>query len=367
MAYEPNVPVIPYQGHVQPLSERTGSAPDRDAADAVVTPPVRFGALGTSSIAWRRVLPAMAGCPETELVAVAGRSPERAQRFADRFGCAASSYEALLERDDIDAVYVSLPPALHAEWAAKALRAGRHVLVEKPMGTTAAEAREVVALAEDRGLVLRENFMFQHHPQHDAVAALVAEGRLGGLRSFRSVFCFPPLPSQDIRYVPGLGGGALLDAGVYPLRAARMLLGPGLRVAGATTRVRRSDGLDLSGQALLVSPSGVLASVEFGFEHAYGSSYCLWGDRAKVTVDRVFTPPAGYQPVLLLEEQDHTEQFTLPAADQLGRCLAGFAAAVVAGGAATGPREAQWREDAVATMQLVDAIRAQAVPVTVDE
>lgn len=204
---------------------------------------------------------------------------------------------ALLERDDIDAVYISLPPSLHGEWAARALHAGKHVLVEKPIATTAAEARAVVTLAEDRDLVLRENFMFLHHPQHDAVAALMAEGRLGGLRSFRGAFCFPPLPTQDIRYVPGLGGGALLDAGVYPLRAAAMLLGPGLRVAGATARVRQSDGLDLSGQALLVSPSGVLASVEFGFEHAYGSSYSLWGDGAKLTVGRAFTPcgrvPAG--------------------------------------------------------------------------
>ncbi|MFJ6791021.1 Gfo/Idh/MocA family protein [Streptomyces angustmyceticus] len=343
-----------------------GPAPGREAGDGAEEKRVRFGALGTSSFGWRRVLPAMARCPGTELVAVAGRSPERAQRFADRFGCAASATEALLERDDIDAVYISLPPSLHGEWAARALHAGKHVLVEKPIATTAAEARAVVALAEDRDLVLRENFMFLHHPQHDAVAALIAEGRLGGLRSFRGSFCFPPLPAQDIRYVPGLGGGALLDAGVYPLRAAVLLLGPGLRVAGATTRVRDSDGLDLSGQALLVSPSGVLASIEFGFEHTYGSSYSLWGERAKLTVDRAFTPPAGHQPVLELVEQDHAEQFTLPAADQLDRSLAGFAAAVAAGGAAASPEEARWRQEAVATMDLVDQVRARAVPVAVE-
>ncbi|MEV5121811.1 Gfo/Idh/MocA family oxidoreductase [Streptomyces decoyicus] len=347
----------------QQLSAPAGPAPDSGGAGVQ---PVRFGALGTSSFGWRRVLPAMALCSQTEIVAVAGRSPERAQRFADRFGCASSATEALLEREDIDAVYISLPPSLHGEWAARALHAGKHVLVEKPIATTAAEARAVVALAEDRDLVLRENFMFLHHPQHDAVAAMIAQGRLGGLRAFRGAFCFPPLPEQDIRYVPELGGGALLDAGVYPLRAATMLLGPGLRVAGATTRVRRSDGLDLSGQALLVSPSGVLASVEFGFEHAYGSSYSLWGERAKLAVDRAFTPPAGHQPVLELEEQDHAEKFTLPAADQLNRSLAGFSEAVAAGGAAASPLEARWRQDAVATMELVDAVRAQAVRVTVE-
>ncbi|MEU5214497.1 Gfo/Idh/MocA family oxidoreductase [Streptomyces sp. NPDC020742] len=340
--------------------------PHDPGADNAATPPVRFGVLGTSSIGWRRVLPAMAGCPQTDLVAVAGRSPQRAQRFADRFGGAATSYQALLERDDVDAVYVSLPPALHAEWALRALHAGKHVLVEKPIGTTAAEAREVVALAEKRDLVLRENFMFLHHPQHEAVAALLNAGRLGGLRSLHSAFCFPPLPSQDIRYVPGLGGGALLDAGVYPLRAAGMLLGPGLRVTGASTRVRRSDGLELSGQALLASPSGVLATVEFGFEHCYASSYRLWGEQARLTVDRAYTPPPAYQPVLTLEEQDHREQFVLPAADQLGRSLSDFAAAVTAGRAASAPAEIRWRQDAVAMMELVDAVRDRAVAVPVD-
>ncbi|MEV6569347.1 Gfo/Idh/MocA family protein [Streptomyces kronopolitis] len=342
------------------------SAPAGPASDSGGAGPVRFGALGTSSFGGRRVLPAMTDCPQTALVAVAGRSPERARRFADRFGCAAATMEGLLEREDIDAVYISLPPSLHGEWAARALHAGKHVLVEKPIATTAAEARSVVELAEDRDLVLRENFMFLHHPQHEAVAAMIAQGRLGGLRAFRGAFCFPPLPEQDIRYVPELGGGALLDAGVYPLRAAAMLLGPGLRVAGATARVRRSDGLDLSGQALLVSPSGVPASVEFGFEHTYGSSYSLWGAGARVFVDRAFTPPAGYRPEVVLEEQDHVEKFTLPAADQLDRSLTGFAAAVAAGGAAASPAETRWRQDAVAMMELVDAVRAQAVRITVD-
>ena len=309
----------------------------------------------------------MIACPGTELVAVAGRDPERARQFAERFGCAASEPAALLERDDIDAVYISLPTALHHPWAARALHAGKHVLVEKPIGTTAAEARELAGLAEAADLVLRENFMFLHHPQHQAVADLVGDGRIGAMRSFRSAFCIPPLPPKDIRYMPDLGGGALLDVGVYPLRAAALLLGPGLRVAGATARVRRSDGLDLSGQALLVSDAGVLVNIEFGFEHAYGSFYSLWGDRGKITLDRVFTPPAGYQPSLVLEEQNHLERFTLPAADQLDRCLAGFAAAVAAGGAAADAQESRWRTSAVTTLELVDAIRAQAVRVTVEE
>lgn len=325
--------------------------------------PLRLGALGTSSIAWRRVLPTAVRTPEVELVAVAGRSTEKAAHFADRFGCAvAESPEALLARPDVEAVYVSTPTALHRTWAERALRAGKHVLVEKPIGTDAAEARALCALAGERGLVLRENFMFLHHPQHDHVRELVRRGRLGPLASFRAAFCIPPLPADDIRYRAELGGGALLDVGVYPLRAAAHLLGPGLRVAGATLRTRGGDGLDLSGQVLLVSPRGVLAELAFGFEHAYASTYTLWGERARLTVPRAFTPPPAHQPLLVLEEQDHEEHFHLPAFDQLQRCLREFAEVVRSGGAAA---DTVRREAAVEAMELVDAVRETAVRVMV--
>ncbi|MEV0370836.1 Gfo/Idh/MocA family oxidoreductase [Streptomyces sp. NPDC050636] len=329
--------------------------------------PVRTGVLGAASIAWRRVLPAMAECPDIELVAVTSRDAERAGRFADRFGCAAvSGYEALLDRDDIDAVYVPLPAALHHEWAARALRAGKHVLVEKPMATTAREARELVTLAERAGLVLRENFMFLHHPRHDAAAKLLSSGRIGELRALHAAFCIPPLPGEDIRYAPELGGGALLDAGVYPLRTAIRFLGGGLRVTGATLRTRAADGLDLSGQVLLASDAGVLVSLDFGFEHSYGARYSLWGSRARISTEQAFSPSAQYRPVLLLEEQDHTEQFVLPAAAQDLRCVADFAAAVRGGGASAGPEEARWRADAVTTLELVDQVRERAVRVHTD-
>ncbi|MDI5963015.1 Gfo/Idh/MocA family oxidoreductase [Streptomyces sp. SL13] len=328
------------------------------------TAPVRIGALGTSSIAWRRVLPTAVGTPGVDLVAVAGRDTAKTARFAEHFGCGATGFDALLERDDIEGVYISLPTALHHRWAAKALRAGKHVLVEKPIGVNAAEAADLAAIAEAGGLVLRENFMFLHHPQHTFVKDLAAKGRLGRVNALSADFCIPPLPAEDIRYDAAMGGGALLDVGVYPLRAARLLLGGGLRVAGATLRVR-PDGLDLSGKALLVTPDGVLADVAFGFENSYTSAYTLRGDRARVSVNRAFTPPPAHPTTVVLEEQDHEEHFTLPASDQLRSSVAGFAAAIRSGAAAD-EQEAVWRQEAVASMELVDAVREKAVLVPVN-
>ncbi|MEU8877890.1 Gfo/Idh/MocA family oxidoreductase [Streptomyces javensis] len=328
---------------------------------------MRLGALGTSSIARRRTLPTAAHTPEVELVAIAGRSPDKTARFAEEFGCAAEAdYEALLKRPDVEAVYISTPTALHYLWAERALRAGKHVLVEKPMGVNADEARRLCALAEERALVLRENVMFLHHPQHDVAADLVRCGRIGTPSAFQASFCIPPLPADDIRYDLRLGGGALLDLGVYPLRAAALLLGPGLRVAGATLRTRASDGLDLSGQVLLVSPSGVLADLTFGFEHAYASSYAVWGDRGRLSVPRAFTPPAAHRPVLVLEEQDHEERFTLSASDQLRSCLRSFATAVHGGDVGSRSPEADRHQEAIASMEHLDEVRGRAMRVMVD-
>jgi predicted dehydrogenase len=318
---------------------------------------VRFGVLGCSSIAWRRCLPAMLTSPAATLVAVASRDPEKAKRFAGEFDCLPTTYDELLRREDIDAVYVPLPTSLHLPWGLEVLRAGKHLLLEKPIGTTAAEAAELIREAHDRDLVLRENFTFVHHSQHRAVRDLLAAGEIGEVRSFSAAFCFPPLPDDDIRYAPELGGGALLDAGVYPIRAAQFLLGDDLRVAGSALRMHPDRGVDIAGQALLVSGGGVTISVRFGFEHDYGSRYSVWGSTGQLLVDRAFTPPQTWSPVLRVVRNGRTEELTLPPDHQFENAVSSFASAVLARRVAGDDNGAT----IIRTMELVDEIRRQAV------
>ncbi len=326
-----------------------------------MTGTLRVGLLGCSSIARRRTLPALRGIEEATVTAVASRSPDRAKELAGDSGANARTYEELVTDDDVDAVYVSTPNGNHFEWAGRALAAGKHVLCEKPMTTTPARTAELVELAASRGLVLRENFTFLHHPQHARVRHLLGGGRIGGLRTFAAAFCIPPLPDTDIRYQPELGGGALLDAGVYPLRAAQLMLGPGLTLAGATLRVDEARGVDVAGHVLLVSPDGVFASLEFGFQHGYRSRYSLFGSSGTLTVDRVFTPPASMQPVLRIEEQNHAEELTLPAADQFSLAVRSFTRAALAG---RDPREAaEEGASSIETARLVDDVMTNAARV----
>ncbi|SHN06528.1 Predicted dehydrogenase [Actinacidiphila paucisporea] len=294
---------------------------------------VRIGVLGCADIALRRMLPAIAARPEVELVAIASRDPARAAEQAREYGCAAvSGYAELLDRDDVDAVYVPLPAGLHARWVAAALRAGKHVLAEKPLTTDAALTAQLLDRAEAYGLVLMENVMFVHHAQHARVRQLLASGAIGEPRSLHASFAVPALPDDNIRYRPELGGGALWDVGVYPVRAALHLLGADLRVAGAVLSAGSGRQVDTSGAALLATPSGVTAQLTFGLEHAYRSAYEVGGSAGRITVDRAFTPPADHVPVLRVERGSAVEELRLAPDDQVGNTVAAFARAVRAGG-----------------------------------
>ncbi len=320
---------------------------------------VRMGVLGCASIALRRVLPAMMEAEGIELTAVASRDPAKAREVARRFGCAAADgYDDLLDRPDLDAIYLPLPTGLHAHWASRALAAGKHVLSEKPLSCDHATALGLVNQAKTAGLWLMENYMFLHHGQHEKVRNLIADGRVGELRVFTASFGIPPLDASDVRYRPELGGGALLDVGVYPIRAATYFLGSQLRVVGSLLRLDPTRGVDVAGHALLATPAGVTAELSFGFEHAYRSCYSLWGDQGRLSLDRAFTPPPTWQPLIRIESGDRSEELALPADHQFRNIAESFARSILRDEDYTAAAEAITRQ-----AQLVDQVRSNAAVV----
>jgi predicted dehydrogenase len=275
-------------------------------------------------------MPALRADPGIDLVAVASRDAAKAARYAERFGAVAVvGYQTLLDRDDVTAVYIPVPTGLHAEWIGRALRAGKHVLAEKPLTTDPAETKRLLAYARSARLVLMENFMFTHHSQHDAVAALVGDGVIGQVRGFASTFTIPPLASCDIRYRPELGGGCLLDVGGYPIRASQLFLGPDLQVCGSTLHYK--SGVDVAGAALLTTPEGISAQLSFGMVHTYRSNYEIIGTEGRIRLERAFTPPPDHKPIVHIERPAGTEQIILEPCDQFGAVVRAFAEATAAG------------------------------------
>ncbi|MFF1946123.1 Gfo/Idh/MocA family protein [Rhodococcus qingshengii] len=287
--------------------------------------PVRFAVLGCADIAWRKTLPALEADPGATVVAVASRDLERARAMTDRFGgTPVQGYDAVAERDDVDAVYIPLPALLHAEWIERMLLAGKHVLVEKPMTANLADTRRLLDMARTHGLVVLENYMFLHHSQHAAVRKTISDGAIGEVRGFASTFTIPPKPAGDIRYCPDTGGGAFLDFGGYPVRAAVHFLGEDLDVVGAVLRRDRDSGVVLSGFGVLSTPDGVPASFRFGMEHSYRNHYEFVGSFGRLELNRVFTPPESWCPELRLERQDHREFVDLPPDNQFANVVAYF-------------------------------------------
>ena len=178
---------------------------------------LRWGMISTATIG-SEIVPAFQSSAGNELLSVASRDPDRARSYAQEHAIPRwhEGYEAMLGDDELDAVYIALPNALHGEWIRAALEAGKHVLCEKPLTPTSAEAAQLFDLAESRGLVLAEAFMYRHHPKTLRVRELLNEGAIGDLRTIRCSFSFQVAdPRSDIRYSAELAGGALRDVGCY--------------------------------------------------------------------------------------------------------------------------------------------------------
>ncbi|MDO8802236.1 Gfo/Idh/MocA family protein [Phenylobacterium sp.] len=225
--------------------------------------PMRIGILGAAKIApAAMILPAKATGVAT-VVAVAARDPARARAFADLHGVPeiSETYEALIARPDIDAVYNALTPSRHADLSIAALQAGKHVLCEKPFAMNADEARAMVAAADTSGKVLMEAFHYRYHPLFARLLEIIGSGELGEVRELSAVFQTRLVDDgSEIRYERELGGGSLLDIGAYPLHWVRTAAWaePTVVRAGA---VFGRGGVDHSTEAELLFPNGAVARI----------------------------------------------------------------------------------------------------------
>lgn len=286
--------------------------------------------MGCASIAERKIIPSLEKLVDKfQLVAIASRTMSKAQAFAMKFDCEpVVGYEKLLERNDIDAIYMPLPTGFHDEWVLKSLEAGKHLLVEKSLAESFESAKKMIIKAKEKKLLLMEDFMFCYHSQHEFVRKLIDENQIGDLRLFRSSFGFPPLNKDNFRYYKRLGGGALLDAGAYTLKASQLFLGNGVKVIGAHLFQYNPSDIDLYGGALLKNQEGVISQVAFGFDNFYQCNYEIWGSTGKITVDRAFTPPPDMPPIIILEKQGKCKEMKVQPDDHFINILSDFASCI---------------------------------------
>ncbi|MBB4689338.1 Gfo/Idh/MocA family protein [Amycolatopsis jiangsuensis] len=303
---------------------------------------LRWGLLATGTIAAEFA----AGVRQSRhgvLTAVAARSSERAREFATRFGVpnAHGSYEDLLADPEVDAVYIATPHALHAEWAVRAAEAGKHILCEKPLTVTAAEAERVVDAARRHDVFLMEAFMYRLHPQTRRLVELIESGAIGEVRAVDVTFSFDSGANDAARLAdPALGGGGILDVGCYCTSLARLVAqaatGTAVAEPSDVTGMARltGDGVDEFAMGLLRLPGGIIAQLSCGYRLAQDDHIRVYGTAGQLHVS---TPawthemrPPGVSTLFLTRgtgepeviEVEATEGLFIREADHVARHLA---------------------------------------------
>ncbi|SRR5712691_2514452 len=188
---------------------------------------VRWGVLGAAKIAIKKVIPGMQKGEWSEIAAIASRDRGKAEQAARALGIpkAYGSYEELLADPEIEAIYNPLPNQLHVPWSIKAAEAGKHVLCEKPLSLTKAEAQTLLAARNRAGVKIGEAFMVRSHPQWLRTRELIRADRIGRLCSIAGFFSYFNRDPTNIRNIPACGGGVLMDIGCYPVTASRFIFG----------------------------------------------------------------------------------------------------------------------------------------------
>ena len=321
---------------------------------------VRWGILSTADIGMSKVTPAIMDAANCDVVAIASRDIQKASDAAHELGISTAygSYEELLDSDAIDAVYIPLPNDMHAEWTFKAAAAGKHILCEKPLAMSSAQAREMVAACDAAGVKLQEAFMYRHHPTWMEVVRRLRQGEIGRLQSVQSAFSYFNDDPLNIRNRTENGGGAMMDIGCYSVNLSRLLFdGEPVRVESV---VRRDPemGIDIVTSAVLEFEGGGQSSFTCSTRAEPYQRVHIFGSEGRIEIEIPFNIPPDLDTQVFITRSDAsgrptTETVTFGPNDQYTRQAELFAQAIL-----EDRPVAVHGDDAVANMAVLEAILA---------
>jgi len=304
------------------------------------------------------MIPAIQGSQRGTAVAIASRSIDKARATASRFAIARmyGSYDELLADGEIDAIYIPLPNHLHVPWSIRAMEAGKHVLCEKPIATSAAEAEQLLAARKRTGRLVVEAAMVRAHPRWFGARALVREGRIGELRAMNGFFSFFNDSPDNVRNQPGIGGGGLLDIGFYPITMSRFIFeAEPVRVLGLLDMDARF-GVDRMASAILEFARGH-ATFTCSMQLVPHQALDIFGTRGRIEIEIPWSMPDDRDSRLVLHRgtQEAVEEVRFAACNQW-RLLCDRFAEAIQGGVGVGAEVPVPIEDSIANMRVIDAL-----------
>jgi len=292
---------------------------------------INWGILSTAKIGETAFIPSARTVAGAHVLAVASRDQTKAATFAHKHDIpvALGSYQALLDHEEIDAVYISLPNTMHAEWTIRAAEAGKHVFCEKPLAITAAECQRMVDACQAAGVLLFEAFVFYHHPQNKRIRQILDAGEIGPLLHIDAGMTFTIKDPTNIRMIKDLGGGSIYDGGVYPITYSRFIAGADPISVQAIMRFDEASGVDVWAALLMEYPGGVTSTVYCGFEGAGGPHARITGKSGKIVIASPYHPGKESSFDITAGQQARTEQFETgmppfgPAIEFFQQCIGG--------------------------------------------
>jgi len=257
---------------------------------------VRWGIIGLGSIA-NRVLKGFKATPpaSTRVVAVGSRNAKKSSDFAKEFGIprSYSSYEDVISDPNVDLIYVALPNHLHKPWTLKAIKAGKHVLCEKPFAMNLAEAAEMIAAAKKKGVFLMEAFMYRTHPQMAMLKDLVRKGAIGEVRMIKAGFAYGGINEENTRMANAEGGGGLMDVGCYPVSFFRFVAGQEPLEVHCTGVIGKKSRVDHWAAGVLRFPNGAVAHFDCGMMVNTDWTATVYGTEGKIHLPSPWIPEPG--------------------------------------------------------------------------
>lgn len=287
---------------------------------------IKFGLIGAGRIARNQIAPAIHAATRATLYAAASRDLARAESV--RPERVYESYAALIGDPAVDAVYVATHNGLHKELSIAALRAGKHVICEKPLAMNARDCEEMTRVAESSGRLLAEAFMYRHHPQIARAQELVRAGAIGEVMAVEASFRFPLSNPEDVRMQAEWGGGSLLDVGCYCVSASRLFLGDspvGMKAMAAIHPVKK---VDTSLQGVLDYGAGRYAIISCGFDSGVNQKVVLSGTTGTMELNHPFKSWTG-RPQILVKTKDHEEVVEFEAVNTFALEVDDFAGAII--------------------------------------
>lgn len=279
---------------------------------------IHWGVLSTAKIAVQDVIPAMQKGGSCKVAAIASRNREKAEKVAESLNIeiVADSYEELLELPGINAIYNPLPNHLHVEWSIQALRAGKHVLCEKPIGLSFIEAQKLASEVEKHPkLKVMEAFMYRHHPRWVKVKELIAKGAIGELRTIQSFFSYYNDDPTNIRNKPDMGGGSLMDIGCYCISVPRFLFDQEpVRILGSM-EMDPNLHVDRLTSGMLEFPNGT-ATFTCGMQLAKHQHVSVFGTAGGIEIPQPFNPPTDTPTYISLFQEGREEKISFDPCNQ---------------------------------------------------